>query len=146
LIDIGEKTRELFESLSREGFGGLRFDDWEFDGGHGPYYACLCNISPDTFDLSGDWAEYFDWPQYWYDFAQMLKGYYESTGEQVVLIRCHEKVRDQDLPQVGNVIAVRFDEQYGNLEVYRLVDGRVLGPPEEPEEEEEEVGSDAEAT
>jgi hypothetical protein len=37
-------------------------------------------------------------------------------------------------------------EQYGNLEVYRLVDGRVLGPPEEPEEEEEEVGSDAEAT
>jgi hypothetical protein len=124
MINIGEKAKGLLDHLHRDGIGGFRYPDASLWRDHTADYAIIENLVVDTFFLPSECTDYIDFSMIDYDLSHKAKDWFASEGETVVLVREHEKKRDQDLPQQGSFIVVRHE--YGSIEVYRMVDGGVL--------------------
>jgi hypothetical protein len=120
-MNIANRMRELLTEIKsgkHESFNGNTIpdvepeceDDWSED------YAIIQNVYW-IFDLSPEVEQYFDGPQFRYDFEMYLKSFFEIPGgEPVLLIRFHEKTQKTiDVP----TIVIDFRDGAQEVEVYR---------------------------
>jgi hypothetical protein len=133
MLDIRSRAKELADYLMTNGFNGFdvpkpQVTDSENDPMH---YACVDHLYVDYFDAADEAGEYFDGAQLEYDFEVMLRDWFAVGDEKVQLIRSHEtRVKDTDFDSSDGLIIVRYLKSCDELEVYRVIDGKLVGGDE----------------
>lgn len=120
--DIAKRARELIYELSNNGFKDFPVPEARVscEGMWSKHYACVDHLYVDTPD-----HEYFDHSELDYDFRSMLEEWFTFDDEKTTFARpSHD---DKSFDSSKGLIVVRYLKSCDELEVYRLIDGKVPG-------------------
>ncbi|MDR3582544.1 MAG: hypothetical protein P4L67_04695 [Candidatus Pacebacteria bacterium] len=123
MSDISKRARELIAELSKNGFKEFAVPEAYVHASENPaaHYAVIEKLYVDAPD-----HEYFDHDQLDHDFQSMLVEWFTFPDEKTVFLKPnHTKARYEKVKQHDRVIVVAFQKSCDELEVYRLIKGRM---------------------